>query len=223
VLRRLVGLMAGTLLIAACSGTAGTAGPSSAPQASALPAGTYTSQAFRPALTFTLPAGWDVPSDTATYLLLGPAGSEIAGIHIFRDLRAAATDAACTTSPAPGVGSSSAELSTWIRGHAGLAVSEPRLVTVGGLRGTELDIAIASGWTASCPFANGMPSVSLFVGPTPDFRWVVAGNERLRLDLLDLPSGGTVVVDIDDFDGSVMSDLITAATPIVKSFVFATP
>jgi hypothetical protein len=220
VIRRLVGLLVGTLLIAACSGTAS---PTSAPQASALPAGTYTSQSFQPALTFTLPTGWDIPSDSATYLLLGPAGSDIAGIHLFRDLRAASMDAACLTSPEPGVGSSSADLSRWIQGHAGLAVSNPRLVSVGGLRGTELDIAIASGWTAACPFANGMPSVSLFVGATADFRWVVAGNERLRLDLLDLPSGGTVVVDIDDFDGSVMSDLLAAATPIVKSFAFAMP
>jgi hypothetical protein len=212
--------MVGTLLIAACSGTAS---PSSAPQASALPAGTYTSQAFQPVLTFTLPTGWDIPSDSATYLQLRPAGSENAGIHLFRDLRAASTDAACLTSPEPGVGSSSTDLSRWIQGRTGLAVSNPRLVSVGGLRGTELDIAIASGWTAACPFANGMPSVSLFVGPTADFRWVVAGNERMRLDLLDLPSGGTVAVDIDDFDGSVMSDLLAAATPIVRSFAFAVP
>jgi len=32
-----------------------------------------------------------------------------------------------------------------------------------------------------------------------------------------------VVVDIDDFAGSVMSDLLAAATPIVKSFAFAAP
>lgn len=219
-IRRLAGLLVGTLLIAAC---AGHADPTSAPQASALPAGTYVSRSFQPALTFTLPSGWDIPSDSATYLLLRPAGSEIAGVHLFRDLRAASTDAACLTSPEPGVGTSSSDLSRWIQGRTGLAVSGPRLVSVGGLRGTELDIAIASGWTAACPFANGIPSVSIFVGTTADFRWVVAGNERLRLDLLDLPNGGTVVVDIDAFDGSTMSDLLAAAAPIVSSFAFAAP
>jgi hypothetical protein len=213
--------MVGMLLVAACSGTASPANPTSSPGSSALPAGTYTSRSFQPALTFTLPVGWDNPSDSATYLQLRPAGSEIAGIHLFRDARAASTDTACPTSPEPGVGSSSSELSRWIQGRAGLIASNPRLVSVGGLRGTELDIRIAEGWTAACPFANGIPSVSLFVGATGEYRWVVAGSERIRLDLLDLPNGGTVIVDIDDFDGSVMSDLLAAAAPIVRSFAFA--
>ena len=52
---------------------------------------------------------------------------------------------------------------------------------------------------------------------------MVAGNERLRLSLLDVPGGGTVVVDIDAFDGTLMDDLLAAATPIVQSLSFATP
>ena len=67
---------------------------------------------------------------------------------------------------------------------------------VGGLRGVELDVAIAAGWAASCPFAEGIPTVPLIVGPNPDesFRWVVAGSERLRISILDVPGGGTVKV-----------------------------
>ncbi len=96
-------------------------------------------------------------------------------------------------------------------------------MTVGGLRGTELDVAIASGWKASCPFANGLPTVPLFVGSDGQLRWVIAGSERLRLDLLDVPGGGTVVVDTDTFDGTLWDQLLAVATPIVQSFRFATP
>lgn len=189
----------------------------------ALPAGTYTSRAFQPPVTYTLPAGWWNPSDTASFLSLQPVDSSVVGIHLFRDPLPASQDPACPTSPEPGIGTTSIALTTWIRGLPGLTVGSPRIVTVGGLRGTELDLAIATGWTTSCPFANGVPTVPLFVGADGQLRWAVAGSERLRLDLLDVPGGGTVVVDVDAFDGSAWDQLLAAAAPIVQSFVFAAP
>ncbi len=208
-------------LVAACGGSA-SGSPSTNPAASALPAGTHTSKTFQPAVTFTVPAGWSNPADSATYFQLIPAGSEIAGIHLFRDPAPASQDAACPDAPEPGVGRASTELSAWIRERPGLTVSSPKLVTVGGLRGVELDLGIVDGWTASCPFADGTPTVALFQGTNGEYRWVVAGTERLRLDLLDLPGGGTLVVDVDAFDGSLFDDLVTVASPIVQSLTFAT-
>ena len=149
--------------------------------------------------------------------------SDLVGIHLFRDPLPASQDPTCPTAAEPGVGTSSLALAAWIRSLPGLIVSNPRLVEVGGLRGTEIDVAIRSDWTQSCPFANGLPTVPLFVGSDGQLRWVVAGSERLRLSLLDVPGGGTVVVDIDAFDGSLWEDLLAVATPIVQSFVFAAP
>ncbi len=210
-------------LLAGCAGTSREATPVPTPAPSALPAGTYTSAAFRPALTYTVPAGWRVASDSSDYFALQPVGSEVTGIHLFRDPLAASQDAACPTIAEPGVGKLSLELATWIRGLRGIIASSPRIVTVGGLRGVELDLALNTGWTASCPFAEGVPTVPLFVGADGSLRWVVAGNERLRVDLLDVPGGGTVVVDVDAFDGTLMDGLLAAAAPIVQSFSFATP
>ncbi len=215
-------LLAAALLAACGSGSgAGTPAPTLAP--SPLPAGAYTSRAFQPAVTFTLPPGWTNPSDAADYFALQPAGSDATGIHLFRDPQAASQDASCPTAAEAGIGTLSSELTAWIRGLPGLEVSNPRIVTVGGLRGVELDVNIAAGWTASCSFANGLPTVPLFVDPAGGLRWVVAGSERLRLSLLDVPGGGTVVVDIDAFDGSLMEELLPAAAPIVGSFSFAVP
>ncbi len=214
--RRIAPWLTTLLLLAGCSSGA-TPGPSS------LPAGTYTSHAFAPAVTYTLPAGWENPSDFADFYELRPAGSDLGGLYLFRDPSPASQDASCPRSPAPGImARTSTALMNWIRGRPGLVVSTPTLVTVGGLPGVELDIGIKDGWKNACPYANGIPSVPLFVFPSGGTNpWTIAGTERLRLDLLDLPNGGTVVVDIDAFDGSVIDSLLAAATPIVRSMTFA--
>lgn len=211
-------------LVAGC-GALG-ASPTPAPTAPrvALPAGTYTSTAFRPPVSFTLPDGWLIAGDAPDYLSLQPAASDAVGIHLFRSPQAASQDAECPITPAPNVGPTAAELVDWIVARPGLVVSDPVPVTVGGLAGLGIDVGIVEGWTASCPFADGLPTVPLFVGAGDStFRWVVAGSERLRLAVLDVPGQGTVVVDIDAFDGTLMDDLLADATPIVSSMTFGLP
>jgi hypothetical protein len=221
IIRVAASLAVGAALVAGCGGLGLGSAPS--PKASgprALPAGSYQSQAFEPRVGFTLPDGWWIPSDVADYVGLEPVASSDVGIHLFRNPKAASQDAACTETPEPGVGGLDTDLLTWIRSRPGLVTSNPRLVTVGGIQGVELDVSIVDGWKESCPFANGAPTVPLFVGNS--FRWIVAGNERLRLTLLHV-AGGTVVVDIDAFDGRLMDDLVARAQPIVQSLSFASP
>lgn len=212
-------LAAAAVAFAAC-GAGATPVPSGP---AALPAGTHTSRVFNPQVTFTVPDGWWNPSDSRSFFSILPVTSNVVGIYLFRDPLPASQDPTCPQTAEPGVATTSLALLAWIRDLPGLVVGSPRLVTVGGLRGTEIDIAIEAGWTASCPFANGVPTVPLFVGADGQLRWVIAGSERLRLSLLDVPGGGTVVVDIDAFDGSLWDQLLAAATPIVNSFVFAAP
>ena len=219
-MHRRVLAVAMALSVAACGGSPATSAPSG-PAGSPLPAGPYTSAAFQPAVTFTVPDGWELATDAPTYLQLRPLDSEVAGIHLFRDAVAASQDASCPTTAEPGVGTTSSELVAWMRGLKGLTVSGPAMATIGGLRGVSVDIGIAAGWTESCSFANGLPTVPLLVGKDNDLRWVIAGSERLRLYVLDLPAGGTVMVDIDAFDGSLFQSLLSSAAPIVKSLLFA--
>lgn len=219
-MHRRVLAVAMTLLVAACGGSAAPPAPSG-PVASPWPAGTYTSVAFQPALTFTLPDGWEKATDTPVYLQLRPAGSEVAGIHVFRDASAASQDESCPSTAQAGVGTTSSELVAWFRTLPGLVVGNPVLGAVGGLRGVTVDIGIRDGWTASCPFANGAPTVPLLNGGSAGYHWIVAGSERLRLHLLDLPEGGTVIVDVDAFDGSLIESLLRSAGPITKSMAFA--
>ena len=214
------GLLLGAMVAAGC----GSAGPTRAPAASpaaALAPGTYAFERLPTCADLQFARGWEKPVDDPT-LPPAPAGRIRAHRHpSLPDPVAASQDPSCPATAEPGVGHTSSELVTSIRGRPGLVVGDPKLVSVGGLRGVELDLGIISGWTPSCPFANGTPTVPLFVGANGQYRWVVAGTERLRLDLLDIPGGGTLVVDVDAFDGALIDDLLTSAAPIVRSFRFA--
>jgi hypothetical protein len=218
VLRPALLLVASILTLASCGLGSDAAG---SPLETPLPAGEHTTTAFQPAVTFTVPAGWVLADDTAGYLQLRPADQDVLGIHVFRGATAASQDASCPIEPAAGVGTSSVALVTWMRGLDGLLASSPALVQIGGLRGSSIDLGIANGWTASCSFANGVPTVPLLVEQGTGLRWVLAGGERLRLYLLDLPGGETLLVDIDDFEGSQLSAFMGQAVPVVTSMKFA--
>ncbi|MEW5992740.1 MAG: hypothetical protein AB1736_15540 [Chloroflexota bacterium] len=208
------------VVVAAC-GASGTPTPAPPTVRPALPAGAYTTALFEPRIGFSLPDGWVIAADAADYVALQPAVSEVTGIYVFRSPVAASQDIECPLLPAAGAGTAAVDLVDWIRARPGLDVSDPQAVTIGGLEGLRVDIRIVDGWLASCPFAEGLPTVPLFVSPTDaDFRWVVAGTERLRLDILDVPAGGTVVVDIDAFQGSLMDAFLPAAAPIVAGMSF---
>lgn len=210
------------VVVAACGGVGGsTSAPSGTPVASPLAAGTYTSKAFTPAVTYTLPVGWSNPEDAAGYFHLAPAGSDVVGIYLFRDAVAMSQDASCPDSPASGVAKSAKELATWMSSLPGVVASDPKPATVGALSGYVIDLGIKQTWKQSCPFANGSPTVPLFLNTTTGFHWIMAGSERLRLFVLDFPGGGTVLVDIDAFDGSLIDKLLVDAMPIVSSMSFA--
>jgi hypothetical protein len=205
------------LVVAACGSGAST---QASPTAKPLAPGTYTSVAFNPAVTFTVPAGWEKPDDQAVYLLLSPLGDPDNGIHLFAHPSALSQASDCPASAQPGVGASSLELIAWIRSLKGLTVTSPALASIAGLPATSIDISIAPGWATSCPFANGIPTMPLLYN-APGLRWVVAGGEVLRLYFVDVPGAGLVIVDLDSFNGTGFQGLLSAAAPVVKSLKFA--
>jgi hypothetical protein len=210
-----------SLLVAACGGSGAATAEPAASGGQPLPAGTYSSLAFTPTLGYTVPDGWERVADQPGFYQIQPFGSEVASVVVFSRPAAAAQDAPCTAAAEPGVGTTSTEIVNWIRERPGLVVSTPAMVTIGGLTGQMVDIGIKDGWNQSCPFAGGLPTVPLFNGGEAGYHWVVYGDERMRLYLLDLPGGGTVGAAIDTIDGSVIDQLVSQATPIIKSLTFA--
>lgn len=216
------GLILAGLLLAACGGAASQATPAPSSAGKVLPAGTYTSLAFTPTVTYTVPDGWEALTDGAGFFQVRPFGSEAASLNVFSNPVAAIQDAACTAAADTTVGKTSTDLVKWISGLPGLTVSTPAMVTIGGLPGQVVDIAIKDGWNQSCPFAGGLPTVPLIDGGTAGYHWVVYGDERMRLYVLDRPDGGTVGIGVDTVDGTVMEQLLSQAAPIVKSMQFKT-
>ncbi len=100
-----LGVLALALLFAACGGAdlppPQASQAATTPPATPMPAGTYTSSAFQPAVTYTVPDGWVTVGDAAKSFQLSPADSDIDGIYLFRDVSAASQDATCPTRRSP--------------------------------------------------------------------------------------------------------------------------
>lgn len=80
---RTLALIVVAMTLVACGGAVAPPGPAATPDASTpsstpMPAGTYTTTSFQPALTFTVPDGWELAADSPTFVQLRPAGSETA-------------------------------------------------------------------------------------------------------------------------------------------------
>jgi hypothetical protein len=183
--------------------------------------GTYTSQLFEPALTFTVPVGWNNPYDTrGSFDLWTPGWSDgwddpddpgiylfdNPGLSLFRDVR---PREGCSDGVYATVGTSAIEVATWVANHPGIATGAPSPVEVGGLSGYKLDVSIAETWQ-SCPIDGAPATVPLFdqLSLIEHPRYAT-----MRLIVLDLPDGGNVLIEID-------GKQVDAAMPVVRSFEF---
>lgn len=201
--------------------------------------GTYSTNGFQPVFRYTVPPGWQNDLDVhSMVVLLDAAGGKYTypdgatfhdGIYVFRAPNATS---ATSRTVVNGVGTKAGDLSRWLYGHVDLVPSSPAPVTIGGASGFRLEIALpTTAHTSSdrCTADHGEPRCeSLFVSNVaaatpggPDwFDFGMVGPETAVIYLLDVPSGDTVMVVIDDVDGVDRDALIGAATPIVNSFVF---
>jgi hypothetical protein len=183
--------------------------------------GTYMSQRFEPALTFTVPARWNNPYDTRGWFdLWTPGWSDTwddpddpgiylfdhPGLSLFRDVR---PREGCSARVYATVGTSAIEVATWVAAHPGIAAGAPSPVEIGGLSGYQLDVSIAETWR-SCPIDGAQATVPLF-----DQLSLIEhpGYATMRLIVLDLPDGGNVLIEID-------GKQVDAAMPVVRSFEF---
>jgi hypothetical protein len=193
--------------------------------------GTYTSQRFEPALTFTVPTGWNNPWDTrGSFELWTPGWSDgwedpenpefpglyrdYAGLTLSRDVRGRREG--CTDAVDARAGTSALELATWVSDYPGIATGGPSPVEIRGLAGYQLDVSIAETWKqkSSCPRMEGFVTVEPLDGAgLVKGRGLRESYATSRLILLDLPDGGNVLIQIDGTE-------VDAAMPVVRSFSF---
>jgi hypothetical protein len=176
---------------------------------------------------FTVPDGWRNTEDASDgYDLVEQDGKEDSGIYLFADVLAHA-QSNCDSKPASGIGSSAASIYAWIRSVPGLKVTNVATdVTLGGLHGYQVDLAIDPKWTGTCPWMNGLPVIELFVNAQyaksdqGAFDWGIGAHARMRLFILDLGADRTLAVDIEAPEQATWDALVPKAMPVVQSFEF---
>lgn len=202
-----------------------TPGPSNAAVGNLTP-GTWDSRAFAYPLSYTIPATgrWRSMQDYPAVVTIQPEGAKPGdGIAVWAAVYVAAQDAACSESPDPGRGHRAADFIDLLTTHPGIVATAPAAVTVGGLKGSLVDVALAPSWKTACPFSEGTPFVPFVTdsqaGP-PGLHQGIAGGERARLIFLDAKDGETILVYIDSADGTTFDAIVAQTEPIVESFVF---
>jgi len=201
-----------------------------------LEAGSYASQFFDPfvpagvdpkprfgALTYEVTTSdWENGHDWALAYQLRPVASpDDAGIFLFGDVLAVSEADPCLQASEPTVGRTADEIVEWLTRATGVAATSPEPVTVGGLAGWRLDVAMAPDWTGTCSWSNGALARPLFTDADPrdGFHWGLESDTRMRLWLLALPDGRALLVDVAG-DASTYAAIVDEATAIVESFEF---
>jgi hypothetical protein len=172
---------------------------------------------------YTVPVGWTNAEDSADGFVLVPTnGPDGAGIFVFTDPRAHKQGADCPHELAPNVDGSAKEIADWLRELPGLAVSRVQEVKIGGLSGTSLDVFIEPSYTRSCPWDDGgNTDLPLFLNADhEDFEWGLGVTTHMRLYVLELAPGRSIVIDIEGPDAQAWQALLPVAVPIVESFAF---
>jgi len=171
--------------------------------------GTYSTTAFEPTLTYTVPDGWDNEEDLDGNFLLLPPGMALEGVDagtsdyigVYTSVR---PDPSCS-------GASAAEparaMATCIARRHDLIVTKPKVAKVGRRSGYVMDIRLAA----------GEDGTSLMVGlPPSSFEHGLIPGLTIRLYVLN-SEAGVLAIEVDDVDHH---DLATYSK-VVDDFAFA--
>lgn len=175
-----------------------------------LPAGSYVTEEFKPAMSFTLDKGWtrggpelrdawdmrDIKNDDFWLGFLN--AEEVYDPDGSGELRIA---------PAP------EDMVAWLRANPYLKTKKPKPTSVGGEAGVQFD-AIVSG-APEYPECTGCPNLGLFhesAGAT----WGVSKGEKLRFIVLEDVRGQTVTIVVET-SASGFDEFVPEAQKVVDS------
>jgi hypothetical protein len=141
-------------------------------------------------------------------------------LNVLPNIAVAAAD--CAQAAEPGVGPTASDIVGALATRPGLSTTGPVPVTIGGLSGQQIDLAIAPDWTGAC--SGGSPFVPLVYAPN-FISWGAELGERWRVIVLDvpgLPAGmyATVMIVVYSADAAVWVDHLSASMAVVRSFEF---
>jgi predicted Ser/Thr protein kinase len=189
--------------------------------------GTHHSTTLRPKLTYTVPIGWTNETDHPGDVNLIPPHNDWQENSINNgtsDYLGVFTSVAVAKSwCGEGHGSirGPAAFAAWLRKQPGMAVTPPRPVTLGGLRGFVVTIREALGWTKPCPWSHGQPAADTTViagvppSPVGMLHGVGPRPAVMRLWLLGY-HGGTLGIELD----AIAERKLDEYSRVVRTFRF---
>ena len=181
--------------------------------------GTYTTRAFAPAITYTVPGGWTNGEDLPGNFLLQREGDN-RYIGIFRDVNA---PLACLEAFDPAVAQSVKEYTRWLRRHPLLRVTPPVAVSIGGLHGVYVDISKARGTRGKgCKFSERGGDVPFIIGGRgpASLHHVILDTPGYEERLYVLRQGrGNVVIEVGP-EGAPLGAYLQEVMPILRSLKF---
>ena len=213
-----------------------------------LEAGTWPSQYFSPihgnttswrpewgALQYEVPDGWANKADwpdsftltpAADYATVDASGDYPGAFHeitLLSHPAAALQNPACTPAEAKDVPATVDGLIGYIRGLPGIKATAPTPVTVGGLKGSFVDIQIAPDWKGSCLDDPGvLHAVYLTRQDVPNdaYQLDIMPGERQRVMFVDIGGLAVVGIVISASDATSFDDFTAQAMPIIESMTF---
>jgi hypothetical protein len=207
-----------------------TASPSTAPSASALlppwyrtdepptgagilPAGSHSTESFRPGFTFSVPEGWVNDTDVTDYFTLFPdtpaneAEFARSGALAQGFLMGLRNNPWFICEPfGQTVGETADEVVASLLANEALADPEPVDVAIGGLTGKQVTVRLDPDWTGSCP-------------PTPEDPTLDFGELQERALLLDGPRG-LIVIFLGSSHRAGQDAFLAEAMSVIESFEF---
>jgi hypothetical protein len=172
--------------------------------------------AFLAPFTYTVPGDWTFAGHEDRYFSLETPGASSTDVIVLSSVVAA--QPGCSKHlTAQGVGTSSEAMTNWLSTHPALDATTPQPVRLGAATGSYVDVQLADDWNQTC--ANGLVLVT--GEPDDPQSWGIYGkDQKERFYVLDLPSGDTVTIVIDDLAEGGFQSLIDEAAPVVESFRF---
>ena len=198
-MRRIIWLATVALITLAVSACGGGAGGEQQATGRPLPAGAqdlrpgeYRTEVFKPALSFTVGKGWALVEccpEGPDYVSLHPPGEQTLFKFVNVDevyKPSGLIDMSGETTPPP------ADLVGWFEQHPYLQTDKPQPVTVGGIKGQQIDVVVGDlpkDYSGAC----GFDCVQLSVLSIGD--WAIEEGNKDRLTVLEDVKGQTVIID----------------------------
>ena len=179
---------------------------------------TYRTDLFQPGFEFAIADGrWENRAMTPGNVPLESIDAPGDGIFFFAHPRAVKPDGPLDLS----VKMTAAGVADWMAANQNLTVGPVTDVSVGGLSGKQMDIALAPAAvvpTGDCPVQRCLGLLNA-QGNTWAWDWGIADSEMQRVYALD-GKDGVVLVFVDSLDGTTFDSLTKTADTILKTVKF---